>query len=269
MSQGRKYVGRGAVARHPSNKGLVAWWLPLSGRWSKDYKDIGPLGMHGAAVGTAAVDPGRAGFGALTTGVGNYVEIGSPVALQLTSGLTLSAWVRMTTANSFGMACGYFRGDGSPTGYGFYYDASLLHFFADVYNHDATKTFTADGLWHYVVGTYSDTTDERNIWIDGAKGTPHTNAAVPTYDPTASFRISSMSGGFTGWGGQVGSVRVLSRTLSDVQVAAETDQAFRGFPDLLRRRRPARVGVVATFQSAWATGSNPPVIHSGPFSGVF
>lgn len=99
MSQfltGRPLPGAQLNMSHPLTRGLVGCWL-LQESGGIIAWDSSPYGNHGKLVGFAS--PPHRPFNGLPFGGAQYVDCGAQTSLNLTTGLTLEAWIKTSVGN--------------------------------------------------------------------------------------------------------------------------------------------------------------------------
>ncbi len=156
-----------AAAAEPN---LVSWWKFDEGSGTTAYDSAGT--NHGAIYGAqwiASPIDGALSF----DGVNDYVDCGNNESLQITgTEISLSAWVKWDSADNWSTIAMKASDESWRDGYGLYaHSDNTVNFYVTQWNVNvASKSFTADGLWHHVVGTY-DGSNVR-IYVDAGEGTP-------------------------------------------------------------------------------------------------
>lgn len=223
----------------PLNQGLVSWWLALPGRVGGGTW----FDLCGRNHGTLAnMDPATDWVENSLDfdGTDDVVNLTLTNDLQPTRQVTVAAMIKAASGiGNFDLVFRAGQINGS-NGYGIYYDTSAIKFFAGSYLSFASKSFSGDNLWHFVVGTYNGdaSSNQINVYVDGAVGTPATYTTSLTYTG-ATATISHASSGFSTWTGRVRSVRVWKRALSASEALALTQDNWQDHPQTLNRiRRP-------------------------------
>lgn len=167
-------------------------------------------------------------------GVDDYVTVPYSSNLNLTTGVTLSAWVKTTQTNRGDIITRYKPASPFP-GYGLVMDpgtpgcttpGTIGMWVGDMTNYYVCSTAVVnDGNWHLVTGTYDGTTVK--IYIDG-NGAPNvsgtrTNSLNETVTPLYIGNNSNLDRPFAG---SIDNARVYNRVLTD----AEVTSMFNGSP---------------------------------------
>jgi len=141
----------------------------------------------------------------------------SNTALNLTGNMSLSAWVKWDSADaSSGMIM---KTDTSywNNGYGLYgHNDNKIYFFYKNYSNAASKAFTADHLWHHVVGVYNGTSNR--MWVDGVEGTAFNAASIASSPSPVPLEIGRSGANTANFNGSIDEVALWNRSLSDVEV---------------------------------------------------
>lgn len=207
----------------------------LKGYWSFNGKDMNGTtaydrsgaGNTGTLTNGPTVTPGKVGQALSFDGSNDYIAVSSSSALNPTTAITLSAWVKRSTTGvrQFILSKGDF-GFASTTQYWIEFTSADLVTFGF---HNSTNAYTisspsaiTDSNWHHIVATYDSTT--RRLYIDGVQ----VNSAA------LALSINSNSGEFTigtsatshgsPYSGSIDEVRVYNTALSAAQIKAFYDQ---------------------------------------------
>lgn len=121
-------------------------------------------------------------------GSNDYVSIGNPTSLQLTTAFTLSAWIKTFSSATQGIITKYNANNDASVPYYLAIVSGQIRAYVngdtscssqiDVYR-QSTKTVN-DGLWHHVVGVYSGSAQTLLLYIDGVSETGTLTGTVPT-----------------------------------------------------------------------------------------
>ncbi|WP_415296825.1 LamG-like jellyroll fold domain-containing protein [Cellulosimicrobium sp. SJTW-1] len=200
----------------------------LVGAWDLDEgqglatADASGWSNGGSLVGAATWVLGRSGTAVRSDGVTGYVRVPDVTALDLTTGMTVSAWVRPEhTATQYvvkkasqGTTDGYELGlasGGRPF-------LRLNHASSgDSYRVDATSSYPTDGTWVHLAGTYDGT--RLRIYVNGVE---QASKAGPASIGTNSLPlgIGAEPNGTRATKGAVDTVRLYDRALTATEVSA-------------------------------------------------
>ena len=232
------------------NTGLQGFW-PLSDGASTavDLSGNANDGTVGSTVTWPATNKGVSANsdGANVTG---GIDLGNPTALQITGGLTISAWIRSDNATpaSNEYIVSKYDASASQRAYGLvllttgnvrmtYQSAGTPYDNAE--DVDSTGTLSSN-VWHHVVGTFEPSTAGK-IYIDGSLDTSNT-VSVPAsiFGSTADVYISGIDGASPPSNcvdGDIQNVRIYNRALSAAEISrlyqdpwAGTDRAIEPSP---------------------------------------
>ncbi|GAA3607846.1 LamG-like jellyroll fold domain-containing protein [Microlunatus ginsengisoli] len=237
--------------------GLVGAWSFDEGTGSTAFDGSGQ-GNSGTVNGPTWTAAGKYG-GALTfDGVNDRVDIPDRASLDLTTNLTLSAWVRPTTLRSWSQAV--LKENGNGLSYALYAtgetgnrpNGSLSIGGADRYI-DATAGLSAN-TWAHLALTYDGST--MRLYVNGAQVASRAQSgAVPV--SANPLRI----GGNAVWGewfsGQIDEVRVYNRALSATEVGMDSTTA--GAPDTVPPTTPGGLSATGSTSSvalAWTASTD-------------
>ena len=160
---------------------LKGYWPFEEGSGSVAFDSSGNYD-NGTQVNSPSYVTGAVGSHALSfNGSTQYVNLGDPLALQITSQITLSAWVDFSSFISTDNGCGGYCGaivakgnDGSSEGYVLRYldQGGTPSLGISSYNNGTTYGTASwpiafgTGSWHHVVGLYDGT--DWKLYVDGA-----------------------------------------------------------------------------------------------------
>jgi len=227
-----------ALAKPANNLGLVGYWSfnDATGTKATDSSGRGNTGttQNIAAPPTATSDWGAGKFGAgmMLDGSNDYVEVPSSASLQMSSAVTVSAWVKMRSLSSSADQDIVIRGNDTVSNYYIWFNFKTTipacgpgHLVVGFYGGGnfrdlcSVKTNWATDTWYHVSFSY----DQQNIllYVNGAQDNslPNTNAM----DTTASvLRIGSKRGVTPDefFNGTLDEVRIYNRALGATEVAA-------------------------------------------------
>ncbi len=155
----------------------------------------------------------------------SYVSAGNPTQLQITSALTISAWVKFTGSDmalvtkantsgsdrSYGLWANRFGSPNQPVF--FIYNSGTL------YETPATGSSVNDGNWHHLVGVFNPSTSLQ-LYIDGVLEQENTTSIPATIDnDVVDFNIGRAANGTFYYDGDIDEVAIWSKALEleDVQ----------------------------------------------------
>ncbi|MCF6175695.1 MAG: LamG domain-containing protein [Victivallaceae bacterium] len=135
-------------------------------KFNDNSNDSSRFSNHGTTVQTPVYVEGVNGKAIELNGTDQYITISDADTLDITSQLTLSAWIKRDTNNGYDMIVGKSRAyifavDSSNKLYFNLYDGSAWR--AAAYSNSVIQT----GVWTHVAATYSKSDGEVKIYIDG------------------------------------------------------------------------------------------------------
>src|SRR5262249_14471930 len=167
---------------------------------------------------------GENGRGLTFNGTNSYVSVPYAASLGPTSAVTLSGWVKTTSA-ARGDVVSRFSASPFP-GYALVVSGNCpagqfgLWVGDNVNSYVCSAARVNDGNWHMVTGTYDGATVR--VYVDGAlsgSGARTNGLANTTTGPTiGAYNASGIMGGF--FNGSIDGVRIYSRALSAAEVTA-------------------------------------------------
>ncbi|NQV31712.1 MAG: LamG domain-containing protein, partial [Phycisphaeraceae bacterium] len=208
------------------DKSLVAHWKfdeteGLAAADSSGYGNDGTLvGMEGTEWTT-----GTSGGALEFSGAGQYVEFGNDTSLEISSSVTISAWVRMNAGND-----GAYMGIGGKLARGPYAGFSLVRFSSGVFRlwadgganelagfeADSDLSYT-DTEWHHVAGVVDAGTSM--LYVDGVKQTmtSEVNLTVTNVPAHIGRQYNDLDDRY--WTGLIDDVRIYYRALSEQEIS--------------------------------------------------
>lgn len=245
-----RYIDLGnPVSDHPSNKGLVSWWLPLPGlRYGYTFSDLvqnNPL----AVTGTFSWSEWRNGFGAFrtnpttSTSADGYAITTSPKYTDsLRSAFTLSVWTYGAPENAWPQLSGsilhvmsYFNGARTcAIGGSNLSSPQSMYVYVDNNAASVSVDWTAySSVWRHIAATYDKTT--LRLYIDGQE-VGSTSYSATLEGPSDYIVLGATSYTPDGWAGDITDARILSRACSASEIYSVLyEGSLRGHPDTLRR----------------------------------
>jgi hypothetical protein len=232
------------LLKPPNNLGLIGYW-PLNegvGNQAGDFSGNGNTGTLGNNAGTNPVwTSGKRGKALQFDGSTNYVNMGNITAMNGLTKITVSAWIKSSSAgvNTQGQgvevlqksACTGISGDGP---FELYIGQGVNKAEFGVYapggtNSDQSTTNVDDGTWHLLTGEYDGS--NVTIWVDGVQqGTPTSLVGATLTNTTHAFGFSGYCDGGVGnvYNGIIDDVRVYNRALSATEIAGLYNQGTAG-----------------------------------------
>ena len=114
-------------------------------------------------------------------GVDDEVDCGNGASLAPTTAITVEAWVKPPSQANFRVIAAKVTDTNWNTGYALWLHSDGFRFYINSYvNNVAIIAYTADNVWHHVVGTYNNSlaSNQINIYKDAVLGTPDTLTAA-------------------------------------------------------------------------------------------
>jgi len=212
------FGGGASISADTMTRGLVGYWSMDEGFGNRAY-DASNYQNHGTTTG-ATWTQGKVGGALSFDGVDDYVEIGNPVSLQLTSSFTIEMW---TNTKSFTSTGNYIKKDLGIAGNRGWY---LNHFSPNgtarlLVSSDGTAViyFTTTqkiptGRFVHLVGVYDASALTLTIYFDGVSQAGTLTGVIPSsiYDSTATVRISRFIDGL------IDEVRIYNRALTAEEI---------------------------------------------------
>jgi hypothetical protein len=214
------------------NSGFAGWWT-FDGKdtnWATmketDESGQGNTGTLVNLATTTAPVIGKLGQAIKFNGTSSTLSIGSPSSLNLSGAVTLSIWLKGSSASGTQLAFGNWISSSSLNFGLFWSDSGSSHTTKGLECLAGNAGFSglasnayADGKWHHVVCTW-DGTSVSTLYVDGALIDQRTNASSIS-NPTRAWQIGS---GNNQWffPGSADDARIYNRALS----AAEVKQLY-------------------------------------------
>ncbi len=218
--------------------------------------------QHGVVAGATRV-PGKVGGALQFDGLDDVVTVADSAALDLTTGMTLSAWVNPSAFTGWetvmlkergagALAYGLYAQDGGSLGGGFDAPAGTLH--AGGSDH-AVRSPSALPLhtWTHLATTYDGTV--QRIYVDGLLAATRTQTGSIAVS-NGPFRI----GGNNSWAdeffeGVIDEVRVYNRALSATEIATDMNMGALPAPTPPGEVPPPGIGLVAAYSFNEGSGT--------------
>jgi hypothetical protein len=204
------------------NSGLAGYWKLDEGSGTSAV-DSSINGSTGTLTGGPTWTTGQVGGAVDFDGTDDYINLGSPAALDIRGSITMSAWVKTDVLNTtqaiFSVGtracCGtenYLHINWNAGG-GTYRFIFASFGVASV----SSSSNLSSGVWYHVVGTWDGAT--RKIFINGVLD----GSTAQTSQPTDYLNAVIIGGGEAGNGpyfnGSIDETRIYNRALSDNEVA--------------------------------------------------
>jgi prepilin-type N-terminal cleavage/methylation domain-containing protein len=224
--KGRIGAGRSLAAQidHIAGDSAIGIWDfdECNGSIATDRSGFGNNGsLQGMTLPAAwSTDtPDGKGCSLIFDGSNDYIEMGSPSALDITGSYTTSAWI-IKNVNS-----GYLGivGRHDNNGYNLALDGSGTTLRLDMMKSVSYDAFTSskvitNGVWHHVAAVYDAALQKVYFYFDGAL--TETFGATNTYllTPATSFIIGWEGYGGRYWNGKIDNVRLFSKPLTASEI---------------------------------------------------
>ncbi len=207
--------------------GLVGYWKFDEPSTASTYEDSSGNGNTGTTYGNASTTAGRFGSAGVFDGSGDYVDVGSSSALQLTGSATWAAWVNAAALVS-GQKYTIVGKDGSSADTGWQMrrgDADAFRMrIAVVADSDIGRdsaTIPVTGAWYHVVGVYDAAAQTLDIYVNGVLDNGALDGPVPASQRNSGQNVNigkKSSADNYYWNGQIDEVRIYNRALSADEV---------------------------------------------------
>jgi len=184
------------------------------------------LGTCALGVGQSAAwgngASGKRNYSLSFDGSDDYIDAGTAPVFNLTNALSVSAWVKTSSADNQHVVGRALTGSGdhtfllsvSPDHYNDFIVANGYSFgTADAI--EGTKTVN-DGNWHHLVGTFDGST--LTIYTDGKYDNSKSKSTKPTSNTSLKLTIGKLSGYSNFFNGQIDDVKIFNYALTGTQV---------------------------------------------------
>lgn len=214
----------------PPPSGMVSWW-PGEG----NLNDI--VGTnHGTSKNGAGFSAGKVGQAFSFDGVDDYVLVPDAADLDITTGITIDAWINPSRVDQIDGAPVLAKGPGTSEAYAFDLASQSLRFyfrdaFSGVDNYHAAQVInwlTADkvGVWTHVAASYDAATGNLAVYVNGVQAATASAPAgtlIRTSDDPVSIASRQGSPGIgydRNFAGQLDEVEIYNRALSQAEIQA-------------------------------------------------
>ena len=190
------------------NNTNIGWW-----KLDKSTEDLSSYNNNGIAFGqpTTIDDPNWAKCISFD-GDDDYIQIPDESEFDLTTQITIAAWVRLATEDE-----GTYTIISKGNSFWFYLDtyAKATIFFCDGLDRPVQSSINIfDGKWHHVAAVYDGA--ERAIYVDGVKDASRAStASMALNDNYLLIGNSEMTAENSKFNGEIREVRIYSSRLSD------------------------------------------------------
>ena len=193
-------------------------------------------------------------------GVDDYFTIGNPANLQITGALTLSAWVKISSATGTHEGILY-KDDGTNRCYkmqieGHVASGNLMFtiFNSNVAFHTYGTSDLFDGNWHHVAAVYTPS-NSVVLYVDGVLETNNTGSVPASIDnDPADFEIGRKGNGALWFGGNISNGAIWNSALSAANIITLYNN---GRPGDLSSFSPAPVSWWKLGDDAFASVASP------------
>ena len=231
--------------------GLAGAWCPSLGATAGTLLDRSGRNNHGTLVSmdqsTDWVQSG--GAGALDfDGTNDTVEVPDSNSLDITGGITVSAWVYRRTGSGYRVIVAKRVGSGVPTAVNYQLNLHTTAGALEWYNLSEyiSSYIVPTNAWTHVAGTVT-AGGALNLWANGVS--VYSATGVARVANTATLRIGTRPDGGEAFNGQMDDVAIWNRSLT----APEMQQLYtQGRGGWLRQPRRRTYGFIPpTFRAAW------------------
>jgi len=164
---------------------------------------------------------GKVGGAINLDGVDDYVDIPNSASLNLTTAITVNAWVYVTGGGARRTIATKSGTWTTGTGFWFMIEDNVVYFDMRSSTHDVSYDAGA-GLyndWHNIVATYDEATDQAKLYLDGDLKTTATVVNVLNGNSNNVW-IGRRGDLAEYYGGRIDDVRIYSRALSAAEIQA-------------------------------------------------
>ena len=214
------FIANSSASSTPSwQTGMVSWW-----RFNGNANDY--YGRNNGTVnGSTLISTGcKSGQCYSFDGVNDYINVNNSQSLNITKNITIAAWIKWNTADDFSGFVMKTTNSAWIDGYGLYAhsDNTVDFYVVEFSTNVAKKSFTADGMWHHVVGTYNGS--NVRIYVDGVEGTPDSYSGDITTTNTPLFIGQGDSS--ENFNGSIDEVMIWNRPLNSTEIQQIYNYAY-------------------------------------------
>jgi PKD repeat protein len=246
-----------------SSSGLVASYSFNEGTGTT-VNDTSGMGNHGTISGATWTSSGRFGKALLFDGRNNWVTIPDSASLDLTSSMTLEAWVYPTTTLTGWETVIAKETPGNVVDYLFASSDRHTPVVGGLFGSSSRDLYggarLATNVWTHLAGTYNGTT--QRLYVNGVQ--------VASQSQTGQMQVSSgalrIGGNSIGskefFKGRIDEVRIYNRALAASEIQADMNKAIGATPSVAlmvqSARAPSKLGEILS-----ALGKSTPSVGSG------
>jgi len=252
VTQGPVWTFGTIPATPVTDPNLVGWWK-LDDEQGRLVLDWSGLGHHAALVGNPVWVDGYVGGALDLDGFDDAVDMGNPDRLNLTSAVTVAAWIRPDGAANGEDQALVTKGNNS---YGLNHTAgnNLRFRLSEAVVADAPVTSGFNGQWHHVTGTFDGA--QLVLYVDGSpQATTDYVGAIPLSIYNVNIGREAVGNRYP-YDGAVDEVRIYNRALAQDEIQV----IMRGDPHQAWAPSPAH-GAIADPRNAqvltWSPGDGP------------
>lgn len=225
---------------HPLNRGRLAWWLAMPGRYgAPTWWDLA-AGLAANFTNTASgfgwntfTNPGGAGS-IKFTGATAFLSAGSALTIQPTA-ISAAAWVYASALSGTRAIVGRNPGStGATEGWLLDANGTTVRFICSNGTTGATASKTsgmATGSWYRLVGTFDNTTVR--LYINGVQAATASLSGNLSASTSTALEIGQAVGISGIWNGYLNDVSIWNRALSAAEVSQDFYLSQEWYPDIL------------------------------------
>jgi Concanavalin A-like lectin/glucanases superfamily/Galactose oxidase-like, Early set domain/Bacterial Ig domain/Glucodextranase, domain B/Kelch motif len=203
--------------------------------------DSSGSGNTGALTNGALFAAGRNGNAVSLDGANDFVNLGNPNSLQLTSSMTISAWIN---SSSFPVDDGAVVSKRSNTEVGFQLDTTVdrgprtIGFKLTSSSGALMARYGATALqlnqWYHVAGVYNASTQTIDVYLNGQLNNGTLLGSVTTSQQNSNSNVNiGQRTGFPGtfnFSGKIDDVRIYNRALTQAEIQTDMNTPVTGAP---------------------------------------
>ncbi len=200
--------------------------------------DASGNGNAGTLLNGAVFAPGKNGNAVSLDGVNDYVNIGNPTSLQITTSMTVSAWINSSSFPGDDAAVVSKRGNSLA---GYQLDTTIdkgprtigfkLTSASGTQMNRYGATALQLGQWYHMAGVYNASAQTLDVYLNGQLNNGSLVGTVTSSQQNSSLNaVVGRKSGDTGFefAGRIDDVRIYSRALSQAEIQADMNTAIGG-----------------------------------------